>query len=84
LIAAGLHPKAIQAQMGHKSITMTLDRYGHLMPGRGDAVASALDAYRVASLAPVDNVRALPNGTEDRASTPPIVSADAAPATATG
>ena len=26
------HPKAIQARMGHASITTTLDRYGHLYP----------------------------------------------------
>lgn len=32
LIAAGAHPKEIQARLGHSSITTTLDRYGHLMP----------------------------------------------------
>jgi integrase len=32
LIAAGQHPKYIQHQLGHASITTTLDRYGHLLP----------------------------------------------------
>lgn len=31
--------------MGHSSITITLDRYGHLMPGNEDAAAELLDAY---------------------------------------
>jgi hypothetical protein len=30
---------------GHSSITITLDRYGHLMPGNEDAAAELLDAY---------------------------------------
>ena len=32
-IAEGAHPKAIQTRMGHSSINVTLDRYGHLFPG---------------------------------------------------
>jgi hypothetical protein len=44
LIAAGAHPKVIQERLGHSTITMTLDRYGHLLPGLGDALAEALDA----------------------------------------
>jgi hypothetical protein len=31
--------------MGHSSITMTLDRYGHLMPGNEDEAAGMLAAY---------------------------------------
>jgi integrase len=31
-IAEGAHPKAIQTCMGHSSIRVTLDRYGHLFP----------------------------------------------------
>ncbi len=53
LIAAGAHPKAIQERLGHASITMTLDRYGHLLPGLGDSLADALDsAYESAGAAP--------------------------------
>jgi integrase len=32
LIAAGAHPKYIQSQLGHASITTTLNTYGHLLP----------------------------------------------------
>lgn len=31
-IAGGAHPKAIQTRMGHSSINVTLDRYGHAVP----------------------------------------------------
>jgi integrase len=31
LIAEGLHPKYISEQLGHASVQITLDRYGHLM-----------------------------------------------------
>jgi integrase len=43
-IAEGAHPKAIQARMGHSSITVTLDRYGHLFPELDEAIATAFDA----------------------------------------
>jgi integrase len=33
LIAAGENIKAISTYMGHASVTITLDRYGHLLPG---------------------------------------------------
>jgi site-specific recombinase XerD len=33
MIAAGVNAKALQAFMGHANISVTLDRYGHLMPG---------------------------------------------------
>jgi len=44
LIAAGVHPKAIQARLGHTSITTTLNRYGHLMPNAFSGVGERLDA----------------------------------------
>ena len=31
--------------MGHATIGITLDRYGHLMPGNEDEAAGLLDAY---------------------------------------
>ena len=31
--------------MGHSSITITLDRYGHLMPGSQQEAAGLLEAY---------------------------------------
>lgn len=42
-IASGAHPKAIQARMGHSSINVTLDRYGHLFPELDEAIANAFD-----------------------------------------
>ena len=33
MIAAGVHPKALQELMGHKSIAVTMDTYGHLFEG---------------------------------------------------
>jgi hypothetical protein len=44
LIAAGVHPKAIQARLGHASITTTLNVYGHLMPDAFSGVGAQLDA----------------------------------------
>ncbi len=43
LIAQGAHSKAIQQHLGHSSISVTLDRYGHLFPDQQDQVADALD-----------------------------------------
>ncbi len=43
LIAMGAHPKAIQERLGHSSITITLNIYGHLFPGLGDELAQGLD-----------------------------------------
>ena len=45
----GLLPKAVQERMGHSSITMTYDLYGHLFP-RGDD-SQVLDAVEGALLA---------------------------------
>ena len=42
-IDAGAHPKLISARLGHSSITITLDRYGHLFPSVEEALAEKLD-----------------------------------------
>lgn len=44
LISQGAHPKAIQSHLGHRSITTTLDRYGHLFEDEHDKLAVRLDA----------------------------------------
>jgi integrase len=44
-LAAGVNAKALSAYMGHSSVTITLDRYGHLMPGNVSEAAARLDAY---------------------------------------
>jgi integrase len=62
-IESGAHPKLIQARLGHSSITITLDRYGHLFPSAEQALGEALDAAFVAAEAtttPQSNVVALP------------------------
>lgn len=45
-IRIGAHPKAIQARLGHASITTTLDRYGHLFPEMDEQIAVGLDELR--------------------------------------
>ncbi len=45
MIAAGVNAKALSTYMGHSSVTITYDRYGHLMPGNKEEAAALLDAY---------------------------------------
>ena len=45
MIAAGVNAKALSTFMGHFSISITLDLYGHLMPGSEDEAAALLDEY---------------------------------------
>lgn len=52
-IASGADVKVVQQMLGHKSATMTLDLYGHLLPDRLDVVADAMDAARTSELAAV-------------------------------
>ncbi len=42
-IGQGAHPKALQERMGHGSVTVTLDRYGHLYEGLDGQIADGLD-----------------------------------------
>jgi integrase len=44
MIAAGVNVKALSVYMGHGSIAITLDRYGHLLPGSEGDAADLLDA----------------------------------------
>lgn len=45
MIAAGVNAKALSAFMGHSSIKVTFDLYGHLMPGTEAEAAALLDSY---------------------------------------
>jgi integrase len=45
MIAAGINTKALCTYMGHASITITLDRYGHLLPGNETEAATLLDNW---------------------------------------
>jgi integrase len=44
-IAAGVNAKALSEFLGHASISITFDLYGHLMPGAHDEAAGLLDAF---------------------------------------
>lgn len=48
LIAQNVQPKYIQSQMGHSSIRITMDRYGHLLPEVHEQGIKALDGLFVA------------------------------------
>jgi hypothetical protein len=43
--------------MGHSSVTITFDRYGHLMPGSEAEAATLLDTYLSAALAAAESNR---------------------------
>ena len=58
LIAQGAHPKAIMERLGHSTIQVTLDRYGHLFPTLDESLADGLDATYRSSL----DARAFPGG----------------------
>ena len=45
MIAAGINTKALSTYMGHSTITITLDRYGHLLPGNEHEAATLLDRW---------------------------------------
>jgi integrase len=45
MIAARVNAKALSTFMGHANISITLDRYGHLMPGSEEEAAGLLDTY---------------------------------------
>lgn len=45
MIAAGVNAKALSTYIGHASISITMDRYGHLMPGSEAMATRRLSAY---------------------------------------
>ncbi len=45
MIATGVNAKALSTFMGPANISITLDRYGHLMPGSEEEAAGLLDGY---------------------------------------
>ncbi|MFF3497430.1 tyrosine-type recombinase/integrase [Streptomyces sp. NPDC002795] len=58
LIEQNINPAAIQARLGHESITTTIDRYGHLLNNLDDEISAAVtNAMRVA--APREGLRAV-------------------------
>jgi len=49
LIAQGVDIKTIQRRLGHERVQITLDLYGHLLPGQDERAAEQMDEF-VASL----------------------------------
>jgi hypothetical protein len=56
-IAAGCNVKVLQGLLGHKTATMTLDRYGHLFP---DDLGRVADAVEAAAKSAADGLRTAP------------------------
>ena len=42
-LAKGVHPKFVQALLGHASISITMDLYSHWAPAMGDQAAAAME-----------------------------------------
>ena len=61
LIRTGAHPKYIQEQMGHSSIQVTMDIYGHLFAGEYRHLASRLDDPRLDQIEAESATQAQPN-----------------------
>ncbi|MBJ7479628.1 tyrosine-type recombinase/integrase [Rhodococcus sp. (in: high G+C Gram-positive bacteria)] len=51
-IQSGANIKVVQKMLGHKTATLTLDRYGHLFDDELDGLATRLDTGRTAALKP--------------------------------
>lgn len=69
LIAEGAHPRAMMERLGHSSVTVTLNTYGHLFPGIDASLTEALDRLaRGATSTLPDASRVVPlRGAERRA-----------------
>jgi integrase len=47
MVAQGAHPEAVKRHLGHSSITVTMDTYGHLFPSEAEALADRInDMFR--------------------------------------
>jgi integrase len=44
LLAQGVHPRAIMELLGHSSITVTMNTYGHVLPALMREAADKMDA----------------------------------------
>lgn len=59
MISSGAGVKLVQQQLGHRTATLTLDRYAHLFPDELDALSGALDGLRERT--PADSLRTVPS-----------------------
>jgi hypothetical protein len=60
LINQGLHPKIVQEHLGHSSISITFDRYGHLYETDTQRLADALDAAYSTGLVAPETIQTIP------------------------
>jgi integrase len=60
MIAAGVNVKALSTFMGHANIRITLDQYGHLLPGAEDEAAGLLDAFLARQVGGADSEPSAP------------------------
>ncbi len=43
MLQQGVHPKIVQARLGHSDITLTLNTYSHVLPSMQEEAADKLD-----------------------------------------
>ncbi|MPZ13252.1 MAG: hypothetical protein GEU73_02290 [Chloroflexi bacterium] len=43
MLSHGVHPKIVSERLGHSTVSLTLDRYSHVLPGLQEAAAQAFD-----------------------------------------
>lgn len=58
LLRRGVHPKKVQALLGHSSIRTTMDRYSHLIPADADQAAEEMEALFRPDSGPISEVQA--------------------------
>ena len=68
-MAAGANPKEVAARAGHTSVSFTLDRYGHLLPGSEQRLNDALDALAEGAQTTADVTRDADDTTNVRENT---------------
>ena len=66
LINQGLHPKIVQEHLGHHSISITHDRYGHLYETDTQRLADALDAAFATGLVVPETPEEIPTADNTR------------------
>ena len=56
MIAVGVNEKVLSTFIGQANIRLTLDQYGHLVPGAEDEAAGLLDAFLARQLGGASSV----------------------------
>jgi site-specific recombinase XerD len=50
MLAQGIHPKIVQERLGHSTISVTVDLYGHVLKGMQEDAIERVDAVLQAAL----------------------------------